>query len=209
MSELSAEQMVVDYDQMVLDEKSRRPSKQSSNWMSSLGIQCERNLYYLRVKGDERLPLPIKLLKKFRAGDEHEVRAKQNLLTMGYNLIEAQLPVVNSDLDLFGKLDIKISKGGAPVPAEIKSVSPSLFPRIQSDPQYIYTSKFFTRAIAQFNGYLANLHEPWGFLIFVNRDDEDLWPIEHSLNRVMWEEHVEKLKRVNKAIAKMVPPERM
>lgn len=206
--ELSAEQIVHDVDDMIQIKEGRKPSKQSSNWMSSIGHPCTRYLYYLRVEGDKRAPWPLFLLKKFRAGRAAEAKVKLNLAEAGYEVIHAQSSVAFADLELYGKHDGRIKKEGFP-PAfvEIKSMTHNFFMKVRKNPQYVLTTKYLTQAIAQMNAYLVGLNEPWGFFVFADRENDcDIDLMKYNVDWDLWEQTKKKLAAVNKAVEKMEAP---
>jgi CRISPR/Cas system-associated exonuclease Cas4 (RecB family) len=206
---INAQRVMDDFNDMVRMEGQYQPFKQPANYMSSVGKECARELYYLRAEGDRREPMPVHVLKLFREGKEHERRTKQDLMAMGYDWHEEQSPVAFERLELRGRHDGFVSKGGDKVPTEIKSVSPFLFDRVPDIVEALKEDKYFRKHVKQFVGYLIGLHKDWGLMIYRNRDNGDLKVLEVTADFSLWSEVEAMLKVVNKAVAAGEPPERI
>lgn len=203
-----AQKIVDDYRDFIQTEEGRPSFNQPYNYMSSAGIECERHLYYLRTEGEHRQPFPVSVLRLFREGKEQERRVKRDLMDMGYEWFEDQSPVTIERLALRGKIDGFVRIGGERPLAEVKSLSPFAFQKVDNS-EDVKTDEFLSRGIVQLIGYMVALHEPFGIMIYRNRNDGDIKVLEVTPDHDLWSTVEAKMIRVNKAVEAGCAPDKI
>ena len=210
-----AEQMQGDFYDLVESERGT-PSDQPANYMSSAGNPGARALFYQRTRGRERSPFPMKALLVMREGNEHERRAKSDLMRAGYQWFQEQQTVVDHELELRGKHDgyAQAPAWDRKFPVEIKSVEAYAFERIRKANRAgrakdVLMDGWQRRSVVQFNGYLVKLEEPVGLFIFRARNNGDLEVVVLERDFDLWAETAAHLKIVNKAVRSGEAPDRI
>jgi len=203
---ITAEKLQADYYDSMRD-KGRAPSSRPYNYISSVGEECVRRLYYYRTEGDRAEPFPVHVLEILEQGNEDERIVKRDMMDAGYDWHEEQAAVAFDDLQLRGKHEGYIARDGVKVPTEIKSVSTYLFNALRPDVEYLKEHEYLRKHVLQFMTYLIGLEHEWGVMIYTNRRAKVFYDVKVDYD--FWNEVPLKMKEVNGACEKGEAPERI
>lgn len=173
------------------------------NYASDAGHPCERYLYFSRAAWDEKAPLDLGLKFIFDRGNHIESYMLSSLAGAGYEIVEQQRPYEWKDLELRGRIDLKLRINGALIPGEIKSVSPFYFHKFNSVEDMLNADRYYYRSWpAQLLLYELMDNSPIGLFFLVNALTWRPKTIEVPLNSYLdyTEGILKKLERVNRHI---------
>jgi len=165
---LSPEAITQAIDHDLTSKRKVRPVK--SNRASELGHKCLRYLVYTRTSWDMRAAPSVDLLKIFEEGNLQEKAVIRSLEDAGYDISHQQQDFHNSELNITGHIDCRLSHRKAPgsILAEIKSMNPNTFERINSV-QDFEDADWTAKYIDQLNLYLDFEDEDKGLIIIKNK----------------------------------------
>ena len=179
------------------------------NWASELGHPCDRFLYYARVNWKERKPKSSELMARLREGREQEDKAIRVLEEAGYRMKLEQLPLQWEKFKIRGRIDGVIFNNGSQFPTEIKSINPWYWDQVKTLEDIKRHSKFWIKKIpGQLNLYLLMKEEPAGMLVLCTFGKiPRIIPME--LDYELGESYLLQAERVNQAVEKGIPPEKI
>ena len=180
------------------------------NYAFNSGHPCARHLVYCRLNWQEKLmPSPTTLLI-FREGEIHEKAVLQLLSDSGIQIVETQRPFEISQIQLRGKIDGQIKTDEGLIPAEIKSMNPNTFSKIDSIQDMLNHKMSYVRGyVTQMQIYLFGLHKEKGLFILKNKVTGELKFIECPIDYEYAEKEWKKLELVNMHVAAGTYPERI
>lgn len=176
--------------QMKRDEEGPR-DRSDRNYASEIGHPCLKYLVHARLDWDKRKPRDISSEYRLEEGNEREWQIQKKLGDIGLILEQSQSYFNIEELKLRGKIDGILTlprpvMGYRRAPAEIKSIAPQWWDRINSVEDLRNHRKWwFRKYVSQLNTYLIAGDYPFGFFIldtFGKRPkilpmlrDEELW----------------------------------
>lgn len=191
--------------------KARRIGEpQYTNRASGIGHPCLRKLYYDRAEWQNRAPWPLDTLRRFREGKRHEQLAIDDLGAAGYRWTHGQTPAFFSDLSLSCTVEgyLEDIETGARILAEIKSMDPHPFAGATSI-DHLRESLFYRGYLYQLTTYMRAVDETEAIFVLRNRSTGEMRFLSYEFDPTVWEDTVEKCKRVNAAVGKKEPPDRI
>jgi len=185
-----------------------------SNWASQIGHECERYLVWCRTRWQDKAPIDGLTKLLFEGSGMTERVAREQLEGAGYRLTEEQRHFDWPDYQIGGNIDGRLSWGGERqrVPLEIKGSQPFDWEKVNSAEDMVLSDKPWVRRYPfQILAYMWMMNSPVGLFYYVNKTtyrpkaiwlhlDDWLEPMEACL---------QKLERVNAAVAAGVDPEPM
>lgn len=184
----------------------------TSNWASKLAHPCERWLYHNRVNWEEREQRDWKGIGEL--GEILHDKWKRDMISKGYQIIHAEVPLsakLRNDLIISGKIDGRIGKDVIrPSLYEFKSMNPYDYEKINTWDDILNHKKDYIRTYAgQITIYLFDQNEEVGLLVIMNKSTlEWKWIIVY-LEYELAEWMLQRAERVNKAVIKKEPPDRI
>jgi hypothetical protein len=155
--QLSPGRLVEEYK--ALKKGRERTSMATSNWVTTLGHECEAYAVYNRtVAPRDRRALKESLGMIFAEGDDQARAIKRDLFAMGYDVEGAEGQMAWPKYQITGRQDLTIKKNGVRhgVHAEIKSCSPFTYDSINSvDDLKTHKWSFVQKWYAQVSLYMV------------------------------------------------------
>lgn len=185
----------------------------TANWASQLGHPCDRYLYHNRVDWENKKPRDWK-----GVGIRGNLIAdwwKRYMSEKGYQVTEAERPlsqVLRDQYKISGKIDGRIGFPGIAKPRifEAKTTQPYEFEKLNSYEDIAENKKDYIRGyIAQLQIYLFDMNEEAGLFIIINASTLEWKPIPVYLDYGYCEWLLQRAERVNEAVLKKSPPERI
>lgn len=178
---------------------------------SSLGAECERQLFYERTAWEMRAPPSPELQAIFELGKEVEPHVIRTLEAMGVEVIQRGKDYHDRRYDLTGHIDAKIFLPGweKPIPAEIKGLNPFTAGSIRTvEDIKSHKSAWVRKYYAQLQTYLLLDNSPVGMFVIFDKTAGTLEFIECPLDYEFAEGLLRKAERVRDAVAKNEAPPR-
>lgn len=170
-----------------------------ANRASEAGHECERYLVYNRLNWQEKLLHDLGLQYIFDEGQKQEQVTIDDLRESGFEIIEAQRPFKDEELQLTGHIDFKLSlNGGKLYPVEVKGLSPITWNKINAFSDIFSNKNHYVRKYAAqitLYLYLGNAEE--GYFLLRNKLSGRYKEIPVTLDYEYVDTLIEKLKRVN------------
>jgi len=106
-------------------EKHAKVYEPRSTTASSLGYKCTRRLVYARTEPHHARPIGEELSSIFEEGNLHQADVRRELIELGFEALEVELPLRDEDLEIGARIDGKLALSpehrAERVPLEIKS----------------------------------------------------------------------------------------
>ena len=194
----------------------RPPILPAREWNSAhrAGATCARELAYWRLEPTKALPDDKELLLYFEHGHWVEREAIRNLENAGYEVKERDFPFEWPKMQLRGHMDGKIFLDGGKRPIEVKGYAPWVWARMNTIADFLNSDvEYLRRVPGQLLSYiLLDGKSKFGLLHLLNKMNGKPKTIRLSLEgeTLVWgEAMLKQLERVNKAVKRGVPPERI
>jgi len=208
------------------------PRQHYTHWSSEVGHPCERFLYHARVDWPARRLPDVHLLKIFEQGRDIEERVRFRLAKCKerFEIPDTGFPLTTlEEYQISGKLDVRIRQNGLVYPGEIKSIQDHAWKRLPSSgSEEVFPNSVVLDALSggywRYRMYPAQLQlyifgealakrvspeRALGFFIFVSKATTEEKTIWTELDYEYVEGLLQKAERVNTAIARHTPPDRM
>jgi CRISPR/Cas system-associated exonuclease Cas4 (RecB family) len=179
---------------------------------SSIGNECERNIFYERtVPADERIPHSPELQAIFDLGNDMERIAVRRLEDMGAEIVQRGKDYVDREHEISGHIDAKIRMRGWPraLPAEIKGLNPYTGEGIHTLEDIRSSRQSWVRKYYdQLQTYLLLDGEELGVFVLFNKSTG--WPrfIDCPIDLAYAETLIKKADRIKLAVVKDEAPPR-
>ena len=184
-----------------------RVTPQYANRASELGHPCLRYLVFLRTKWDQRSPYSVGTLLRFLEGQLHENAVIDLLRRAGFVIVEQQRTFYWEKYQISGHIDGKVMIEGKTYPLEIKSVSPFIWPKLNSIEDMKRSKFMYIRKYpAQMMIYLLLDNSERGVMLLKNKSSGQLKEIWVDLDYDLAEEMVQKAEAVNRHIEEGTVP---
>lgn len=178
---------------------------------SSIGIECERELFYEQTAYEQRVLYGEELQALFDLGNHVERFVVTELEAMGVEVLERARDYFDRELKLSGHIDGKVRVPGVerPVPIEIKGLNPMTADRVTTladiqNNRQAWVRKYY----AQLQAYLELGDEPWGLFVLLNKSTGTIEFIDCPRDRDFGQQLRAKAARVRDAVTTNVAPER-
>lgn len=178
---------------------------------SSLGLSCERQLFYEQSAWEQRALPPIELQAIFELGKDVEEIAIRRLEGMGVQILQRGKDYIDRRLNLTGHVDAKLGWPGwtKAIPAEIKGLNPFTAGSIRTvedirDHKQEWVRKYY----GQLQTYLYLDGSELGVFVLFNKVSGQLEFIDCPLDYAYAETLLQKAERVRDAVKMGVPPPR-
>ena len=193
-------------------QRETRHAQTSKTWFptatpaSMLGYHCERRIVYARLWPTEASPIGPELASIFVEGRLHERDVKQELSTLGFEVVEAEVPFRDETLDIKGAIDGKIEiddptgrHSRRRIPTEIKSITGA--PPRDADDWRNHSNNLLRRYYAQLSIYLYLTNELEGLGLFKSKIT-GLWsPVPIEFDFIKLEPILQRAERIRDAVA--------
>jgi hypothetical protein len=177
------------------------------------GATCARELTYWRLKPEWALPNDPELELFFAHGKWVEKEANAQLEKAGYEVYERDRPYEWPKMRLSGRIDGKIRENGEKIPIEIKGYAPWVWSKLNTIDDFFKSDiEYLRRVPGQLLSYVLMGNSQRGILYLVNKLSGKPKTIMLTANdsTLEWgEKMLKKLERVNRAVRREVPPERI
>lgn len=183
------------------------------------GATCARELAYWRIDPEHALPIDKKLQLYFEHGHWVEREAVANIENAGYKVTESDSQFEWPKMQLRGHMDGKIFPvEGKKVPIEIKGYAPWVWAKMNTIADFRNSPvEYLRRVPGQLLSYimLDNVRgrkTNFALLHLINKQNSEPKTLRLSLDgdTLIWgEQMLKKLERVNKAVKRGIPPERI
>lgn len=194
-----------------IEEKKQAKIKQwpvQSNRASLIGHECERYLVYKRLYWEKETLHDVRLQYIFDEGRRQEQATIDDLREAGFEILEAQRPFADKDLQLTGHIDFKLKLDGKLPPVEVKGLSPFTWEKINTFEDIIKSDKPYVRKYAAqmtLYLYLGNAEEGW--LLLRNKLTGQYKEILVKLDWDFADSLIKKIQRINQCVGKKELPE--
>ena len=176
------------------------------NNASEIGHPCERFLVFSRTRWKDKPLHDVGLQCIFDEGNNQEKSLVRDLMDAGIEFIEGQKALYEKRILLSARLDGSIVIDRQAYPAEIKSMSPFSFEKINTV-QDMFDDMYAQKYPAQLTLYLYLDNKEKGFFILKNKSSGQIKVLELALDYNYAEELIQKIERVNKYVDNNeVPP---
>lgn len=190
----------------VRDKKTGAEPVVASNWMSMCGQRCVRRLFYERTAQSQKEPFPDIALARMREGNRHEQACIADLNELGFIHKRGQGRVYIEHVNLSGKRDGYLEKGGREILCEIKSMEGRAWNTISTLDDFMQ-SKWYRGYPYQLNAYMFGDGVTEAVFVLRNRSTGQLKFIPMLYDAVMWQETEDRLQQVEEAVeADEAPP---
>lgn len=181
-----------------------------SNRASEAGHQCTRYLVYNRLHWDKKVLHDVGLQYIFNEGHRQEQATIDDLRAAGFEIIEAQRPFADKDLQITGHIDFKLQIGDKLPPIEVKGLSPYSWNAINSFEDIIKSDKpYIRRYAAQMTLYLFLGNAEEGYLLLRNKLTGRYKEIPVKLDWDFADKLVKKIQYVNQCVVDKILPDRL
>ena len=178
---------------------------------SRLGHPCERYLYLLIKNWQEVKPHDVGLQHVFDLGNSIEDYTIARLKEAGFECITPSVRSWKIENPLItGREDVRIKdpETGDLLPCEIKGLSPTEFPKLNSVEDFLNSKKHYVRGYpTQLFVYMYHFGKEKGYFIITNKLTGEIKPIEVKLDYAFGEECLQKAERIYKAVETNTPPD--
>ena len=178
---------------------------------SRLGHPCERYLYLLIKNWQDMKPHDVGLQHVFDLGNSIEDYTIARLKEAGFECIT---PTVRSwKIDkpfITGREDVRIKdpETGELYPVEIKGLSPTEFPKLNSVEDFLNSKKHYVRGYpTQLFVYMYYFGKEKGYFVITNKLTGEIKPIEVKMDYAFGEECLQKAERIYNALETNTPPD--
>lgn len=181
-----------------------------SNTYASQVPSCVRQGFYAIKEWDKVKLHDPELQARFNKGKQEETNLIQELVSLGYEIVEQQVPLEKAMVQkyrLSGKIDGKIKYGGRRIPFEVKSMHPMSFSKVTTIAD-IKDDPFMVKYYRQMQVYLLGHNEPAG--LFFLTDCLGHWkviPVELNFDDA--EQVLQTVEKINKHVDSGVVPDRI
>jgi len=200
---LMPDNLISDYERLRASQSGYRgPS--ANNRCSMLGHPCAAYCFFDRtVPAERRAAIPEHVALLFAEGRYQERVIMQDLLAMGYDVVESQGSLAWPTYQITGHRDMKISKAASPVVrCEFKSVSPYIYDKLNTveelrDSKLLWVRKWYSQVVL----YMLLDGEESYWLILKNKSTGRIKVIVFAWNDEMFrdaEALVKKAEKVNR-----------
>ncbi len=200
-----------DFDGAWLESKRKRVKQFPQNNLraSSLGHPCDRHHYH-SIKDWRMRELHDEILQSiFDEGNLHETSVLQQLIEMGFEVVEQQRAFQMDKPLITGHIDAIVNYKGHSFPIDVKSIAPYDFDAINCIEDLLYSRKPHQRNYpAQLQLYLLMTGNEYGALIFKNKLTGQIKTVWCQIDYDYAEQVLKRAERVYAALAKNEPPER-
>ncbi len=181
-----------------------------SNRASKLGHPCVRYLVYERTRWqDKKVPSPD-LILRFEIGEEFEKQAIRDLQEAGFTVIEQQKAFFWKEYNITGHIDAKVLIDGKACPLEVKSMSPTIFAKINTlDDMKNAKWAYLRQYPAQMTLYLLLDEKERGVMLLKDKSSGAYKEIWVDLDFVFGEELIRKAEQINHHVANNTLPDRI
>ncbi len=153
-------------------EREKRIFRQDHPRASSIG-DCALEIYYAMIAWQLRPSPSPELLQRFRRGDEIEKIVTRELLIDGWDIVEQQMPfeIIEDDgsptglIICTGHADMRIAWNGSKPVADVKSLNPNVWERIDSAHDFRRMGSFWTKYPRQLLLYMYQHDEALGLFL--------------------------------------------
>jgi len=183
-----------------------------SNRASNLGDPCLRRLVYERTNWQDKQLYDINTQLIFDEGNNQEKIVIRDLLDAGIEIFEQQRSFEIRDLQISGRMDLKVKVPGDPhlYPAEIKSMSDHIFLKINSiNDFYILPYPWLKKYPGQLILYMLDSEEDRGVFILKNKSTGALKEIWIEMDWNLADLLLKKAEEINKHIKAGTYPEKI
>lgn len=200
----------------------RGPHRPSGNWASNLGHPCSRYMVHCRLDWNERLSADPSLQRIFMEGNHQEETVIKVLREAGVKIERPTRSYSWEKYELVGKIDGLIldektdeNPDGTDiwVPAEIKSVNPTDFQRLNTINDFMTHKRFYVRKwVAQLLAYMLMEGCEYGMILIKSKMAVDIKQINFRLEGAILdyaETLIKRLEVVNGFIQRKEYPDRI
>lgn len=193
-------------------------NRSATNYASEIGHPCKKNLVHCRLDWDKKRPMDARAMWRMKEGIEFERRIRAQLSTIGFELVENQASFTVPSHKIRGKIDglapipgrIKlpeIFKGLRSIPAEIKFISPQIWPDLKTVEDIRTCRGWWIRKYAsQLNIYMVPRQHPAGLFILGTASQRPRI-IPMAFDPILAEHDLLKIEDVNKHVEAGTYPE--
>lgn len=197
-------------------QRARRKAKHAkiyeprSTTASSLGYKCERRSVYARTKPEQKEPTSEELASIFEEGNLHQADVRKELIEIGHEVLEVELPLRDDALEIGARLDGKLAISdehrAERIPLEIKSCTgpPPETAEKMRDHDGIYY-----RYYCQMQSYLFLDSTPFGVFIFKDKITGLWFAVVVPLDFEFAEELLKRAERIRDHIKAGTLPDRL
>lgn len=192
----------------------------SANTPNNLGHPCDRRLVFARTRGEIAQKHSVNLELIYFLGRESERMVRDLMEDDGFVTSEYQQPLKDYTFNLSAKIDFKITHpqlGKKPILCEVKSMSPTQFPRYKTQDDFLKSKVWYYRGYyTQVQSYLhlvsleTQQFQDYCYVVLFNKSSGQRHSITFRRDDEHIEEHVfKKCERINKYVQDNVVPEAM
>jgi len=182
------------------------------NRASEIGHPCERYLYYLRANWKQKALYDVDLTFIFEAGNRIEAEAIDEIREAGFLVLEQGRAFEWKDFKITGHLDLKIAEKGSNTayPAEIKGLQHSDWKSLETVSDFLNSKKVWIQKYpSQLFVYMLLSESEEGLFYIKSKSTHKPKEIWLKLDYEYVEGILQKAIRVNNAVDKQIPPDRI
>ena len=196
--------MFVEKLQKHLEQESNRRLPQHVNRVSSIGWPCDRFLVYSIVAWHDRDSITPKLQSLFNEGRKHELLIKQDLATIGMDIIWSERPVWFEAERLSGHIDGVIAYRKSHIAVEIKSISQFVFDKVNTADDMQYSTKPYMQCyLPQLQLYMYGFDLKRGVFLLKNKQTGEIKEIPITLDKEYARYYLNRCYPINDSVDKI------
>jgi CRISPR/Cas system-associated exonuclease Cas4 (RecB family) len=183
----------------------------NSTRASSIGLECERQLFYEQTAWEMKQPPSPELQCLFDLGNEMEPIVFRELEAMGVQVLQRGKDYIDRKHNITGHVDGKLSFDGTdkPIPAEIKGLNPFTAGKIETiDDIKNHAQAWVRKYYAQLQIYLYLDSSELGVFVLMDKSGGQIKFIDCPLDYEFAESLLQKAARVKVAVETNAPPDR-
>jgi CRISPR/Cas system-associated exonuclease Cas4 (RecB family) len=189
-----------------------RVSPCHSTRSSSIGVECERHLFYEQTAWELKTLPPVELQCIFDLGNHVEPYVIREIEAMGVQVYQRGKDYADRRYNITGHIDAKLVIPGfeKPLPAEIKGLNPYTAGKIETlDDIRNHPQQWVRKYFAQLQIYLFLDNSELGVFVLMDKSTGQFRFIECPLDYEFAEALLKKAERVKTAVAANEAPPRM
>jgi len=175
MLKLTSKEDIDNFANEILNKRNKRLESKINKWPRKHTIAsdipiCSRQGVYSILNWDERKMHDATLQARFDKGIQEEANLIKELVDLGYEVIEQQVPLAKDMTDkynLSGKIDGKLKFNGSRIPFEVKSMNPFSYNKVGTLDD-VKGDIFMSRYYRQMQVYLLGHNEEFGLFFFTD-----------------------------------------
>lgn len=182
-----------------------------NQWASRAGHPCDRFLVWVRTRWQEMTLHDAGLQAIFGEGHIHQPAVIHRLEKMGFEITETDRPFQYAGYS--GRIDGKIKSYNGerlekPIPIEIKSCSPHVFSKIDTEADIANAKEYYIRAYrAQLTLYMLMDDCEQGYYIFKSKTSGWLKLIPSTLDWTLADALVKRSQEIDRMVAAKIDPD--